>query len=176
MAAPRRLVAPGPLGVIAALAALAALALPAAAAAETSVTISDSGCKPPDGHERHDSRPVQLPTAASTNARNIRLLGPPAFGLAVVDDSHRLDDPPLRRRNLDERRSDGGRCRNRLARAPQAFEMERDGFANELLHLFARVADDTDAWQIGTERAPHISFLLDHDQILRHLLNLRSPA
>jgi len=37
---------------------------------------------------------------------------------------------------------DGGGFRDRVARSPETVEMERDRLANELLHLFARAADD----------------------------------
>ena len=43
---------------------------------------------------------------------------------------------------LHEGDPDGRGCRDRVARSPETVEMERDRLANELLHLFARAADD----------------------------------
>lgn len=56
----------------------------------------------------------------------------------------------LRGGSFDERGSDCGRRRDRLAGLPETVEVEGDSLADQLLDLLLRAADDTDAGQVGT--------------------------
>lgn len=85
-------------------------------------------------------------------------------------------DDGLCSRDLNERRSHCGRLRNRIAGLAQTVEVEGDRFADELLHFFASVAHDADTGKVGAVGTPGVAFVLDHNQVLGHLLGLRSPA
>jgi hypothetical protein len=53
--------------------------------------------------------------------------------------------------HFDERGSDGGRARDRLACLPKTVEVEGDRLPDQPLHLLLRVADHADAGEVETE-------------------------
>jgi hypothetical protein len=78
--------------------------------------------------------------------------------------------------NLDSGRPDRCGLGNRLAGGSEGVEVEDDCFVDQPLHFISRIADDADARQVRDVRAPGVALVLDYDEILAHLLDLRSPA
>jgi hypothetical protein len=54
--------------------------------------------------------------------------------------------------------------------------MERDRLTNEPFHFVSGVTDDTNSREVWAIGAPRLPLMLDYDQVLAHLLDLRNPA